>query len=159
MITPSARQPPERGRSNLWIAAVLLRFLLVACSGGGTTPIATTGSAPTTVATTAPSASPVASTLPTGTSSMASAAPTAARGRSTNPTTSGREGPSTTTAARGSLTIFAAEAFIAYILSPAGQAILKKWGFIPIGPTAAPPDKDARHAVPQWRGRYREYEQ
>jgi len=27
-----------------------------------------------------------------------------------------------------------ASEFIAYVLSPAGQAVLKKWGFTPVGP-------------------------
>jgi molybdate transport system substrate-binding protein len=38
---------------------------------------------------------------------------------------------------KGSQNPDGAGAFIDFVLSPAGQAILEKWGFIPVGPTSA----------------------
>jgi molybdate transport system substrate-binding protein len=38
---------------------------------------------------------------------------------------------------RGAANPTGASAFIDYLLSPAGQAVLQRWGFIPVGPVAA----------------------
>ena len=47
---------------------------------------------------------------------------------------------------KGAANADGAKAFIDYVLSPAGQATLQKWGFIPVGPTGAAASAGAAQA-------------